>query len=172
MDSPELFVTYYPSPVGRLQITGSEKEICSVYFADAQKRPAPKLAPSEVIPEILKECIDQLTRYFEGQLQNFTVPYALQGSDFQIQVWKELTFIPYGKTISYGEQARRLGNEKAVRAVASCNGSNRLSILIPCHRVVGANGSLTGYGGDVWAKRWLLEHEQKFSTAERQLTLF
>jgi AraC family transcriptional regulator of adaptative response/methylated-DNA-[protein]-cysteine methyltransferase len=103
----------------------------------------------------------ELDEYFEGKRKTFTVPLDTAGTTFQQRVWQMLTTIPYGQTRSYGEQARLIGMPTAVRAVARANGDNRISILIPCHRVVGADGKLTGYGGGLWRKQWLLELERK-----------
>ena len=101
----------------------------------------------------------ELKEYFAHKLNDFTVPLNAPGTVFQKAVWKELRNIPFGKTRSYKEQSEALGNPGAIRAVATANGANRISIIIPCHRVIGSDGSLTGYGGGLWRKRWLLEHE-------------
>ncbi len=101
----------------------------------------------------------ELKEYFEKKLKKFSVPLCAPGTKFQKAVWKELQNIPYGKTRSYKEQSEALGNPGAIRAVATANGANRISIIIPCHRVIGSDGSLTGYGGGLWRKKWLLEHE-------------
>jgi methylated-DNA-[protein]-cysteine S-methyltransferase len=100
------------------------------------------------------------------------MPLKLTGTDFQKNVWHELLKIPYGETISYREQSLRLSNEKAIRAVGTANGKNPIVIIVPCHRVIGADGSLVGYGGGLWRKKWLLEHEEKYSMAEKQLSMF
>ena len=110
---------------------------------------------------ILKETERQLGEYFAGERMTFDLPLDLIGSEFQRSVWKLLQEIPFGQTISYGEQSRRLGNTKAVRAVAGANGRNPISIIVPCHRVIGSDGSLTGFGGGLNCKRWLLEHESR-----------
>lgn len=116
------------------------------------------MEPSSV-PEGLEEAVKQLQEYFKGQRQTFTLRLTPEGTDFQKRVWKALETIPYGTTISYLELARSLGDVRAVRAVAAANGKNPLWILIPCHRVIGSDGSLTGYAGGLWRKQWLLEHE-------------
>jgi methylated-DNA-[protein]-cysteine S-methyltransferase len=103
--------------------------------------------------------VDQLEAYFAGELTTFDMPLKLSGTHFQLRVWSELQRIPYGETISYGELARRLGNPAAVRAVGLANGRNPITIVVPCHRVIGADGSLTGYGGGLERKAWLLDHE-------------
>ena len=103
----------------------------------------------------------QLMEYFEGKRKGFDLPLVLPGTEFQIKVWDQLLTIPFGSTRSYAEQAVAIGNPKAVRAVARANGDNRLAIIIPCHRVIGSDGKLTGYGGGLWRKEWLLAHEKE-----------
>ena len=110
--------------------------------------------------KIIELTASEITEYFEGKRQQFSVQLDLQGSEFQRRVWKQLLDIPYGKTRSYKEQAIAIGNLKAIRAVASANGSHRIAIIIPCHRVIGSNGSLTGYAGGLWRKRYLLNLER------------
>ena len=110
--------------------------------------------------EAEKICITELDSYFEGNLRHFTFPYKITGTDFQSKVWNELLNIPFGETISYCELSKRIKNPAAVRAVGSANGSNPLSIVVPCHRVIGSNGKLIGYGGGLWRKKWLLDHEK------------
>jgi O-6-methylguanine DNA methyltransferase len=113
----------------------------------------------------------ELDAYFKGALKKFTVPLDLQGSDFQKKVWMELLTIPYGETRSYEQQTTRLGDLKAIRAVASANGKNRIAIVVPCHRVIGKNGSLTGYAGGLDKKLWLLDFESKHSGKSFQTSL-
>jgi AraC family transcriptional regulator of adaptative response/methylated-DNA-[protein]-cysteine methyltransferase len=108
---------------------------------------------------IITETERQLRSYFQGDLKSFDIPMETPGTDFQQLVWKALQDVPYGKTVSYGYLAKALGNEKTMRAVGKANGDNRIAIIIPCHRVIGAKGSLVGYGGKLWRKRWLLKHE-------------
>ncbi len=117
----------------------------------------------------LEECVAQLDQYFKGTRKDFSLKLALEGTEFQQQVWRELSNIPYGQTASYLDIARAIGNEQAVRAVGAANGQNPISIIIPCHRVIGSDGKLTGYGGGLWRKEWLLTHERNFSVG-RQLT--
>ncbi len=148
-----------------LEIQGNEEIIHSISFIssiDSEKlyRNDMNTAP------VISKCIDQLEKYFSGSRKEFNLPYKLNGTDFQKRVWKELEKIPYGETISYLELARRLGDEKVIRAAASANGKNRLAIIIPCHRVIGANGSLTGYAGGIENKKMLLELEKKNSKIE------
>lgn len=114
----------------------------------------------------------ELAEYFAGVRTEFSIPLLLCGSAFQIEVWKHLQTIPYGTVSTYLKQAQQLGNEKAIRAIATVNGMNGVAILIPCHRVVGANGALTGYSGGLAAKKWLLEHEQKHAGLSVQPSLF
>jgi AraC family transcriptional regulator of adaptative response/methylated-DNA-[protein]-cysteine methyltransferase len=119
-----------------------------------------------------KELLKQLKGYFEGTLKEFSVPIVTPGTDFQKAVWKELMNIPYGTTRSYQEQSNALGKPESIRAVANANGMNRISIIIPCHRVIGSDGHLTGYGGGLKRKKWLLDHEKKHSGKEFDLSLF
>lgn len=114
----------------------------------------------------------QMDEYFIGNRQEFSLPLHLVGTLFQKQVWEGLKHIPYGETRSYKQQSIFLGNEKAIRAVAGANGENGIAIIIPCHRVIGENGHLTGYGGGLWRKDWLLKHEQKYSGKTNQMALF
>ena len=113
------------------------------------------------VPDILQKCIGELKDFFNGKLRQFTVPVIQPGTDFQQRVWAELMKIPYGVTVSYLELSKRIGDVKAIRAVGTTNGKNQVAILVPCHRVIGSNGTLTGYAGGLWRKQWLLEHELK-----------
>lgn len=156
----EVFVQ---TPLGITAIKGDEDGIVaiSVLKEDTVK-------PSQHIPDALTDAVHQLEAYFAGTLQTFQIKLNLKGTDFQKSVWQELLNIPYGKTISYLELSRRLGDVKAIRAVAAANGQNPLWIVVPCHRVVGSDGSLTGYAGGLWRKKWLLDHENPY----KQQTLF
>ena len=133
-------------------ITGNENGISVIAIADDG-------VVSEAIPLILQEVVTQLNDYFEGKRTEFDVLLNPQGTDFQKKVWNGLLQIPHGKTMSYLELSKQLGDVKAIRAVASANGKNPLWIIIPCHRVIGTDGSLTGYAGGLWRKKWLLELE-------------
>lgn len=113
------------------------------------------------MPPMLIQCVEQLIQYFNGQRRIFELPLSQEGTPFQQEVWNELLTIPYAKTISYIQLAIRTGDPKATRAVASANGKNNIAIIVPCHRVIGSNGQLIGYGGGLWRKKWLLEHEMK-----------
>jgi len=142
------------TPIGNLIIEGNKLGLTSLYFVSNEINIIPK-----TIPKTLKEAIIQLTEYFEGTRKDFTLAIQPKGTDFQQKVWQKLLEIPYGTTISYQQLSENLGDPKAVRAVANANGKNPLWIIIPCHRVIGADGSLTGYAGELWRKKWLLEHE-------------
>jgi methylated-DNA-[protein]-cysteine S-methyltransferase len=113
------------------------------------------------MPQMVINCIEQLIQYFQGERRIFELPINQHGTAFQQEVWSELMTIPYGKTISYLELARKTGDLKATRAVANANGKNNVAIIVPCHRVIGSNRELVGYGGGLWRKKWLLEHEAK-----------
>lgn len=144
--------------MGLLKISGTPDYISEVSFHDiSQKGPARK----KNIPPLIIQCIEQLIQYFNGQRRQFELPIHQPGTPFQQEVWSELMQIPFGKTISYLELARRTGDTKATRAVASANGRNNVVIIVPCHRVIGSNRELIGYGGGLWRKKWLLEHEAK-----------
>ena|ERR1039457_4793350 len=145
----------FESPVGLLEIAASEHGISSLYFMNET---VPVTKPSGMV----KECFVQLKEYFAGQRRVFSVDLDLQGTEFQKKVWNELVNIPFGETISYLELSKRLGNVKAIRAVGNANGKNPVSIIVPCHRVIGSDGKLIGYGGGLWRKRWLLEFERSF----------
>jgi methylated-DNA-[protein]-cysteine S-methyltransferase len=119
--------------------------------------------PDPPLLSVLKDCVDQLDNYFAGTLTSFTFPILQNGTEFQQNVWKELVRIPFGKTISYLELSKRLGNTKVIRAAASANGKNSLAIVVPCHRVIGTSGTLVGYAGGLWRKKWLLDHEAKYA---------
>lgn len=141
------------SPVGRLRIAADDIGLTAVGRTDAP------LSPPDT--PLLKEAVRQLTAYFTGTLTEFSLPLHMTGTDFQRRCWEALREIPFGQTISYGEQARRVGNVRASRAVGGANHRNPVCIVVPCHRVIGANGALTGYGEGIDMKQWLLAHEQE-----------
>ena len=147
--------SYYQSPLGWIQIQASHDAITSLVFCDERKNDTCSDSP------ILLECIRQLDEYFDGRRTSFDLPVEQKGTKFQQNVWNVLTGIPFGKTVSYGDVAKMLNNPKSMRAVGAANGKNKLWIIVPCHRVIGANGSLTGYAGGIERKKWLLEHEAK-----------
>ena len=143
---------YIHSPVGTIEICGSENGIRSILFLDSDFVASP-------IPGCLSECVNQLTEYFAGSRKQFDLTIDPQGTDFQLKVWEQLKLIPFGKTISYLELARMTGNASNTRAVGNANGKNKINIVVPCHRVIGSNGKLTGYGGGLWRKEILLRFE-------------
>ena len=147
------------SPIGPLLFAGDDDGLRFLAFKRGRDRAEPQ-AGWEPDRRMLKEPVRQVEAYFNGKLTQFDFPLAPQGTPFQTSVWQELLRIPYGETISYGELARRLGNPKAVRAVGLANGSNPIAIVIPCHRVIGSNGSLVGYGGGLPIKQALLALER------------
>ncbi|HTR68516.1 MAG TPA: methylated-DNA--[protein]-cysteine S-methyltransferase [Terriglobales bacterium] len=152
--------TNLESPVGPLLLTADDAGLRSILFVNGRERAQPDPAWRRN-RQPLAEAIRQLRAYFAGELTAFDLPLAPEGTEFQRAVWDELCNIGYGETISYGELARRIGNPKASRAVGLANGSNPIPIVIPCHRVIGSNGKLTGYGGGLPIKQKLLALEQK-----------
>jgi methylated-DNA-[protein]-cysteine S-methyltransferase len=150
------------SPIGELLLTSDGKSVTGLYM-HKQKHGAKRTKDWKRDDAALKQPRAQLQAYFAGELRDFKLPLAAEGTPFQQRVWRALCDIPYGETISYGELARRIGQPTASRAVGLANGQNPISIVVPCHRVIGANGSLTGYGGGLERKRWLLAHEGKGS---------
>jgi len=157
-----LETAFISTPIGVLKIVGSENGVESVQFLDSNED------ISEVIPSGLVDVVKQLQEYFKGDRIKFNLKLLPKGTNFQKQVWAELERIPFGQTQSYQQIANTLGDPKVVRAAASANGKNPISILIPCHRVIGSDGALTGYSGGLYRKKWLLEHENP----NKQETLF
>lgn len=142
------------TPIGWLNIVADESAVTAIEFdADPMGSQSPN-ATSRL-------CCQQLEAYFNGEIRDFDVPLNMQGTDFQRQVWQALNQVPYGETCSYADIANRIGNPKAVRAVGAANGKNPIPIIVPCHRVIGSSGKLTGYAGGLDIKVWLLEHEKK-----------
>ena len=144
--------TYFETPIGLAEIKGDENGLASISVLNEKK-------PEGIIPEVLEDAVYQFQEYFEGKRQNFTLKLNPEGTDFQKKVWEKLKTIPFGKTVSYLELSKQLGDVKAIRAVAAANGKNPLWIVVPCHRVIGSNGDLVGYAGGLSRKKWLLEHE-------------
>lgn len=144
---------YIKSPLGITRITGDANGIAEISIRNDEAEASAK------IPQSLKEAVRQLNEYFDGKRTEFSFALNPQGTEFQQKVWQELLNIPFGKTVSYMDITKKLGDVKAIRAVASANGKNPLWIVVPCHRVIGTDGSLTGYAGGLWRKKWLLEHE-------------
>jgi len=147
--------TYYKTPIGIAEIIEEEGFIISIRLLDND------ITPDEQSTELLKTAVQQLDEYFAGKRKEFDLPLKQHGTDFQQGVWQELSKIEYGKTITYGQQSNNMNSPLAIRAIASANGKNNLVIVVPCHRVIGADGSLTGFGCGIWRKKWLLEHEAK-----------
>ncbi|MHC1684035.1 MAG: methylated-DNA--[protein]-cysteine S-methyltransferase [Clostridiaceae bacterium] len=144
---------YYNSPIGVLEIICSEDSLQEISFVNEEKQ-------IENTNLIVKKVVNQLEEYFQGKRKEFDIKMELQGTDFQKQVWNQLIKIPHGKTASYKDVAIKINNEKAVRAVGNANNKNKIPIIIPCHRVIGANGKLVGYDGGLDKKQWLLNHEK------------
>ena len=152
----------YESPIGVIEIIGTDEAIYSIMFSEEDSVTNRMQAET---PASLVDCYDQIEQYFKGERHEFTFPYNFEGTDFQKSVWNALTKVSCAETVSYKDIAVSIGNEKAVRAVGTANGKNKLSIVIPCHRIIGSNGKLTGYAGGLWRKEWLLQHERTFYKA-------
>lgn len=156
-DAVKMFRAVYKSPIGDIEVTATEKEICSLEFVKKGKKPG----KSTVLSPALRKAFKQLDEYFRGKRRIFELMLRLEGSEFQLDVWQALLDIPYGATASYRDIAKAVGRPEAVRAVGAANGANPISLVIPCHRVIGADGRLVGYGGGLDRKEWLIEHEWK-----------
>ena len=159
MGEQKLYIDYFETPLGELELTSSSQHLLSVLFVKTEKTTLDKqpVLPSEINTEAKK----QLDLYFKKEITQFNLPLHPAGTDFQKSVWNELVKIPFGTTISYLTLAKKLGDVNSIRAAASANGKNPITIIIPCHRVIGADGKLVGYSGDMWRKQWLLNHESK-----------
>lgn len=147
-----IYFAYYSSPIGVLEIAGTTTAITAVNFVDA----APAQYETHPLTQATRE---QLDAYFRHRRETFDLPLEPEGTSFQRRVWQELLTVPYGRLLTYQDVADALGNPKATRAVGAANGQNPIPIIIPCHRIVGSGGKLTGYGGGLWRKEWLLRHE-------------
>jgi methylated-DNA-[protein]-cysteine S-methyltransferase len=159
-------IAYYTSPVGTLQIKANDALIEAIGFYDGEA----SMDTGSAHP-VIAACIQQLEEYFAGDRRVFDFPMQQAGTPFQQRVWNGLQSIPYGKTVSYLSLSKTLGDAKAIRAVGTANGRNALAIVVPCHRVIGSNNSLTGYAGGLWRKQWLLEHEAKHANGLLLLAL-
>ena len=144
----------YRSPIGPIEIVGSQKGILTITFVDNPFETDPSL------PACMTQCLRQLDEYFSGRRQKFSIPLILEGTDFQIAVWRQLKKIPFGQTVSYGDVARAVDSPRAFRAVGNANNKNPIPLIIPCHRVIGHDGKLVGFGSGIWRKEWLLNHEK------------
>lgn len=156
--------TFLHSPLGTLKIEGTHQGISAIIFMDHPLNET----QTTVIPEVLEDAVYQLQEYFLRKRTTFDLLLNSKGTEFQKRVWAKLQGIPFGQTVSYLDMAKELGDPKVIRAAASANGKNPISIIIPCHRVIGSDGSLTGYAGGLHRKKWLLEHE----SPSTQTTLF
>ena len=152
----ELYYTYYESPTGLIRIGGTENLISEVTFID-QKSQIKHGEPG--ISDIMHHCTEQLIEYFQGKRREFNLPIYQEGTEFQQAVWGKLLQVPFGKTESYSDLSKKMGDAKAVRAVAGANAKNKIMIIVPCHRIIGTDKSLTGYAGGLMRKKWLLQHE-------------
>jgi methylated-DNA-[protein]-cysteine S-methyltransferase len=160
MKTSVLTYTSMESPIGPLLLAGNERGLSVVHFVNGRR---PKSPPRTWVEDKkpFKEVVRQLLAYFEGKLKEFELPLVLEGTEFQLRVWRNLQKIPYGETVSYGQLAKRIGSPDAARAVGLANGSNPIPIIIPCHRVIGSNGDLTGFGGGLPIKKKLLALESR-----------
>jgi len=169
-----LFYASMDSPIGKLVLESDGDAIVSIHI-DGNGDKLPNLqvnTTGHLLPACLELCKIQLREYFQGSREQFDLPLSPKGTPFQKKVWSELQRIPFGKTISYLELARLLGDPKVIRASASANGKNPIAIIIPCHRVIGTNGSLVGYAGGLANKKWLLDFERKKAKGISQLSIF
>ena len=147
-----LYFSYYASPIGLIEIVGTESAIKELNFVDSRM-------PDAADHPIVQEAGRQVVEYFEEKRRQFDLRIDLDGTDFQRRVWNRLLKVPFGRTASYQDIARSIGNPAAVRAVGAANGRNPAAIIVPCHRIIGKNGALVGYGSGLWRKEWLLKHE-------------
>ena len=159
-------ILYLNTPIGWMEIRGSDRFVNSIRFVDRvyDQKPEPS--------DILMECRNQMEEYFNGKRKVFDFACEMIGTDFQKKVWEKLLEIPFGQIKTYGDIAKDLGSIKLARAVGLANGKNKLNIVIPCHRVIGSNNRLVGYGGGLIRKDWLLKHEERYSGKEIQMDIF
>ena len=161
------YTQIYHSPIGVIKIVASEFCIEELVFVEAAK--VSSIALSENSPTVIQQCIDELLEYFAGNRRNFSVAINQEGTEFQQRVWKELYEVPFGKNLSYGELAKKMGDPTAVRAAAAANGKNKIAVIVPCHRIVGADRSLVGYAWGKARKKWLLQHEFRLALGVQTL---
>ena len=150
------FRACYRSEIGPLEVVGNPKGILTVTFVEDE------FEDDRNLPACMTKCLRQLDEYFNGKRQKFSVPLLLVGTEFQKNVWRQLQKISFGETASYGDVARAIGSPRAFRAVGNANNKNNIPIIIPCHRVIGSDGQLVGFGSGIWRKEWLLDHEKSF----------
>ena len=158
--------TYLKTSIGILEIIGTTTAIQSILFVEEEGD------GDDALPDGMVRCLSELTAYFDGTNRHFTFPYEQQGTPFQREVWSALTTVPFGSTASYRQVANQIQRPLAVRAVGRSNGLNRLSIVVPCHRIIGSNGTLTGYAGGLWRKEWLLRHEAEIARLPCKKTVY
>jgi methylated-DNA-[protein]-cysteine S-methyltransferase len=158
----------YHSPIGQISISADDGCISELIFIDPTTEIS-EYYPEEELPAVIHQCVDELMEYFAGTRREFTVPINQSGTDFQQRVWKELYEIPFGKTLSYADLAKKLGDPKVIRAAASANGKNKIAIIVPCHRIIGTDQSLVGYAWGKARKRWLLQHEFRLALGVQTL---
>jgi methylated-DNA-[protein]-cysteine S-methyltransferase len=151
---------FFRSPVGMIELIGTERGLTAIHFTSRKSARGPQSNP------LLEEAVTQLDEYFRGERKTFSLRLHLRGTEFQKKVWRELLRVPYGQTSSYAEAAAALGRPRAARAVGQANHRNPIAIVIPCHRIIGGDGRLVGYGGGLWRKEWLLAHEKKHSRSQ------
>jgi methylated-DNA-[protein]-cysteine S-methyltransferase len=159
MSDQKLYYDYMDSPLGELELTSGSNNLVSVLFVKTEKNTLDK--QPVLLSEVNMAAKKQLTAFFRKEITKFNLPLHPAGTEFQKTVWNELLKIPFGTTISYLTLAKKLGDVNSIRAAASANGKNPIAIIIPCHRVIGTDGKLVGYSGDMWRKQWLLDHESK-----------
>jgi methylated-DNA-[protein]-cysteine S-methyltransferase len=150
-----MYRAYYNSPIGTVEIVSDENSIIELSFVEETME-----SDSQASPQVLQTALKQIDEYFQGKRNAFDLKLKAEGTEFQQKVWQSLIEVPYGETACYGDIAAAVGNSKASRAVGGANNKNKIAIIIPCHRIVGADGSLTGYAGGLWRKEWLLKHEK------------
>lgn len=150
----QTFRACYRSEIGPLEVVGNQKGILTITFKKDQ------FESDRNLPACMKESLRQLDEYFKGRRQKFSVPLLLEGTDFQKAVWRQLQKILFGQTVSYGDVARAIGRPQAFRAVGNANNKNPIPLIIPCHRVIGSDGKMVGFGSGIWRKEWLLDHEK------------
>jgi methylated-DNA-[protein]-cysteine S-methyltransferase len=150
-----MYKAYYHSPIGIVEIVSDENSIIALSFVEEAIE-----NKTQTAPKVLQTALEQMDEYFQGKRKVFNLELKAEGTEFQQKVWRSLVEVPYGETACYGDIAKAVGNNKGSRAVGGANNKNKIAIVIPCHRIVGADGSLTGYAGGLWRKEWLLKHEK------------
>ena len=160
----------YHSPIGQLNITAEDGCITELTFIDTmESSQAVYHEYDQALPDVIHQCVEELIGYFAGTRRAFTVPINQEGTDFQQKVWKELYELPFGKTLSYADLAKKLGDPKVIRAAAAANGKNKIAIIVPCHRIIGTDKSLVGYAWGKGRKKWLLQHEFRLALGVQTL---